>query len=85
MSPPAAGPASSQRLGLPLLVGVSRKSFIGELLGGAPPGQRGWGTAAACAVCIPHADILRVHDVAEMKQVALVADAIHRPVRDDDS
>ena len=34
--------------------------------------------AAACAACIPHADMLRVHDVAEMKQVALVADAIHR-------
>ena len=65
-------------LGLPLLVGVSRKSFIGSLLGGLPPKERGWGTAAACAACIPHADLLRVHDVAEMKQVAVVADAICR-------
>ena len=68
-------------LGLPLLVGVSRKSFIGKLLGDAPPKERGWGTAAACAACIPHADVLRVHDVAEMKQVATVVDAIHRPSR----
>jgi len=69
-------------LGLPLLVGVSRKSFIGALLGGVPPKQRGWGTAAACAACIPHADLLRVHDVAEIKQVVLVADAIHRQLSD---
>lgn len=68
-------------LGLPLLVGVSRKSFIGQLLGGAPPKERGWGTAAACAASIPHADLLRVHDVAQMKQVSVVADAIHRQRR----
>ena len=43
-----------------------------------PPKERVWGTAAACVAAIPHADILRVHDVAEMRQVVVVADAILR-------
>ncbi len=65
------------RLGYPLVVGASRKSFIGHLLGGAPAEARAWGTAAAVTASIlGGAHIVRVHDVAEMVQVARVADAI---------
>lgn len=66
-------------LGLPLLVGTSRKSFIGHILGQNNPKERVWGTAATCCVAIAQgADILRVHDVAAMSQVSQVADAIYR-------
>lgn len=66
-------------LELPLLVGTSRKSTIGALLGGVPPEERIFGTAATVALAIAAgADVVRVHDVAAMKQVALVADAIVR-------
>ncbi|HKV05186.1 MAG TPA: dihydropteroate synthase [Candidatus Acidoferrales bacterium] len=65
------------RLGFPLLVGSSRKAFIGKALGGAPEADRGWGTAATVAASIfGGAHIVRVHDVAEMAQVARVADAV---------
>lgn len=68
------------RLGFPLLVGTSRKTFIGRALGGAVESERAWGTAAAVAACIlGGAHIVRVHDVAEMAQVARVTDAILRP------
>jgi dihydropteroate synthase len=68
------------RLGYPLVVGVSRKSFIGWALGGKgeiwPPEKRAWGTAAALTTAILNgAHIVRVHDVQEMSQVARVADA----------
>lgn len=66
-------------LGYPLLVGPSRKSFIGTLTGGLPPDQRVEGTAAAVTACILNgADIVRVHDVRAMVRVARVADAIRR-------
>jgi dihydropteroate synthase len=66
-------------LGLPILVGTSRKSSIGAALGGAPVEERIFGTAASVAIAIANgADIVRVHDVAAMKQVAMVADAIVR-------
>lgn len=66
-------------LGYPLLVGPSRKSFIGQILDQPDPKQRVWGTAAACCGAIASgADILRVHDVAEMRDVCRVADAIWR-------
>jgi len=66
-------------LGLPLLVGTSRKSTIGLILGGAPVEGRLVGTAATTALAIAGgADIVRVHDVAAMKQAALVADAVVR-------
>jgi dihydropteroate synthase len=66
-------------LGLPVLVGTSRKSTIGAVLGGAPVEERLLGTAASVALAIANgADIVRVHDVREMKQVALVADVISR-------
>lgn len=64
----------------PLLLGPSRKSFIGKLLpGNPPPPERVWGTAAAVTACILYgADAVRVHDVAEMAQVAAVADALRQ-------
>jgi dihydropteroate synthase len=63
--------------GQPLLVGVSRKSFIGKVLGKERTEQRIWGTAAAVAWSVAHgANIVRVHDVAEMKQVAQMVEAI---------
>jgi dihydropteroate synthase len=69
------------KLGYPLLVGASRKGFIGATMGRhgkpAPPDQRLWGTAATVTACILlGAHIVRVHDVAEMAQVARVSDAI---------
>lgn len=68
------------RLGYPLLVGTSRKGFIGATLGGLPESERAWGTAATVAASIlGGAHIVRVHDVAEMAQVARVADAIADP------
>lgn len=66
-------------LGVPILVGVSRKSFIGRLVNQPDPKGRVWGTAAACCSAIAGtADILRVHDVFEMRDVCRVADAIWR-------
>jgi len=68
------------RLGFPLLVGTSRKGFIGKVLGGAPEGERLWGTAATVAASIlGGAHIGGVHDVAEMVQVARVTDAVLNP------
>ena len=65
-------------LGYPVLLGVSRKSFIGYTLD-LPPEERLEGTAAAVAIGIAHgADIVRVHDVAFMVRVARMADAIVR-------
>jgi dihydropteroate synthase len=61
----------------PILVGPSRKSFIGTVLGGLPPEERLFGTAAAVAAAVlAGAHIVRVHDVLEMTQVVRVADAI---------
>lgn len=66
-------------LGYPILVGVSRKSFIGRLLDRPNPKDRVWGTGAACAAAIVGgADILRVHDVREMHDICRVTDAIFR-------
>jgi dihydropteroate synthase len=68
------------RLGFPLLVGTSRKSFIGKALGEAAKDERAWGTAATVAASIlGGAHIVRVHDVAEMTQVARVTDAVINP------
>ena len=67
------------RLGCPLLVGTSRKTFIGKLLGGVGEDERAWGTAATVAAAVlGGAQIVRVHDVKEMKQVVRVAEAIRR-------
>ena len=70
-----------QTLDLPILVGVSRKSFMRPILNKADPKERVWGTAAACCGAIARgADILRVHDVSEIYDVMRVADAIERNV-----
>ena len=63
----------------PVLIGASRKAFIGKILEDESPGQRVEGTAAAVAISILKcANIVRVHDVKEMVKVAKVADAIKR-------
>jgi dihydropteroate synthase len=68
-----------RELGAAVLIGPSRKSFIGHILDQPDPSQRVWGTAAACCAAIAHqADILRVHDVQAMRDVSRVADAIWR-------
>lgn len=68
-----------QVLDLPILVGVSRKSFIGKILNQPDPDLRLWGTTAACCASIANgADILRVHDVAEIVDVSRVADVMFR-------
>jgi dihydropteroate synthase len=65
--------------GLPMLVGTSRKRFIGEILGGVPPSERVEGTAATVALAIAAgADVVRVHDVSAMIKTVRVADAIVR-------
>lgn len=66
-------------LDLPMLVGVSRKSFMRPILNKDNAKDRVWGTAAACYGSISRgADILRVHDVAQMHDICRVADAIER-------
>lgn len=68
-----------RELGYPLLVGVSRKSFIGRILDRPEPKDRVWGTGAACALAIVGgADLLRVHDVRQMWEICRVTDAIFR-------
>ena len=65
-------------LGFPTLLGTSRKSTIGKLTG-RDTGGRMFGTAATIALAVAaKIDIVRVHDVAEMRDVAIVADAIVR-------
>ena len=65
--------------GLPLLVGTSRKRFIGALLDGAAPDDRIEGTAATVALAIAAgADIVRVHDVTHISRTRRIADAIIR-------
>lgn len=67
-----------KKLGYPLLVGPSRKSFIGNILG-LPAEERLEGTLAAVTACIAGgADIVRVHDVREAVRASRVADAIYR-------
>jgi dihydropteroate synthase len=66
-------------LGVPILVGVSRKSFIGKILDRPDPKARGWGTAAAtCGAIAGGADVIRAHDFPEMWDVARVADTLWR-------
>jgi dihydropteroate synthase len=66
-------------IGRPVLVGLSRKSTIGVLTGGAPPGERLEGGLALAALAIRGgADIVRTHDVAATTRAARVADAVVR-------
>lgn len=65
--------------GIPWLLGSSRKNFIGKITGVTTPSERTWGTAATVAAAVQGgADIVRVHDAAEMSRVATMADAIWR-------
>jgi len=66
-----------RRLGHPLLVGVSRKSFIGKLTGQADPGARLSGSLSATAVAVYHgAALVRTHDVAATRDAVRVAEAL---------
>ena len=65
-------------VGLPLLVGVSRKSFIGELTGQAPGDRLEGSLAAAVAAAAKGADLVRVHDVRATRRSLAVADALLR-------
>jgi dihydropteroate synthase len=66
-------------LGKPIVVGVSRKAFIGKVLGDLPASERLEGTlAAVTAAVLNGADIVRVHDVKETVRAVKVADAIKR-------
>ncbi|KAM3511708.1 hypothetical protein MY11210_004665 [Beauveria gryllotalpidicola] len=67
-------------VGLPWLVGPSRKTFVGRVTAVEDPAARTWGTAAAVAAAVQGgADVLRVHDVEQMAAVAAMSDAIWRP------
>jgi dihydropteroate synthase len=66
-------------LRVPVLVGASRKRFIGQLTGVDDPAERVEGTAGAVAWCAAHGvDIVRVHDVRQIARVVAVVDAIAR-------
>ena len=65
--------------GFPWVVGASRKGFIGKITGVEQASERKWGTAATVVAAVQGgADVVRVHDVEEMGQVAAMADAIWR-------
>jgi len=73
------GLSKFRQMGHPLLVGPSRKAFIGAILDGAPEDDRLHGTAAVVTACVlGGAHVVRVHDVREMAKVVRVADAIKR-------
>lgn len=65
-------------LGAPILVGTSRKAFLGALTGGKPPAERVTASAASAAIAavLRGANVVRVHDVAETKDALAVADAV---------
>jgi dihydropteroate synthase len=70
---------SFRELGVPVLVGVSRKRFIGELSGAGDPADRLEGSVAAAVWCASNGvDVVRVHDVAATVRALRVADAIAR-------
>src|SRR5262249_26770451 len=64
-------------LGQPLLVGVSRKSFIGKITGRTDPAERLWGSLAATAIAVYNgAAVIRTHDVAATRDAIRMAEAI---------
>lgn len=66
-----------KKIGFPVLIGTSRKSFIGKILNKENPQDRIWGTGATCSYAITQgANILRVHDVEPIHDIAKVTDAI---------
>jgi len=71
-----------RELGYPVLVGPSRKAFLGVLTGIENPGERDIPTVGAvCAAAIRGADLVRVHDVSTVRPALLVADAVSRGLR----
>jgi len=72
--------ADLRQLGYPVLVGTSRKSFLGTLSGGKPAAERLWATlgSVAAVAALGGADVVRVHDVAEVKDALAVADAVRQ-------
>ncbi|HXW18788.1 MAG TPA: dihydropteroate synthase [Candidatus Acidoferrales bacterium] len=76
-----AGLPELRKLGCAILIGTSRKGFLGDTLG-KPAGERVWGTAATVAASILNgAHIVRVHDVEEMVQIARVTDRVLEAAR----
>jgi dihydropteroate synthase len=66
-------------LGRPVLVGPSRKRFVGEVAGGLPPEERLEGTLAACVIAhLRGARLFRVHDVGAARRALAVAEAVSR-------
>lgn len=78
-----AGLGRLRDLGRPICIGVSRKSFVGEIAGEADPGRRLPGSlAAAAAAVLGGAHLIRAHDVLDTVQAVRVAEAIRRsPIR----
>jgi dihydropteroate synthase len=75
----AALPELAARVEVPLLVGASRKSFLGRILGDAPVDAREEATLATTVWCFTHgASVVRVHDVAASSRAAGLLDAIER-------
>jgi dihydroneopterin aldolase / 2-amino-4-hydroxy-6-hydroxymethyldihydropteridine diphosphokinase / dihydropteroate synthase len=76
-------PRSNPLEGFPTLAGLSRKSFLGNLLGRkTDPQDRNWATAAAVTAAVQQgADVVRVHKVGDTRDVLRVADAVWRKVR----
>ena len=71
------GLSAFKSLGYPILLGTSRKGFIGHTLGGLPASERVEGTAATVTIGITQgANIVRVHDVKEMVRVCRMTDAL---------
>jgi len=71
--------ARLRQLGQPLLVGISRKSFIGKLTGRSDPAERLYGSLAAAAIAVLHgAALVRTHDVAATVDVVRVAERMRR-------
>ncbi|KAG2446165.1 hypothetical protein HXX76_000760 [Chlamydomonas incerta] len=78
-SPGADGGSSSRLWGGPLLVGPSRKRFLGSLTGREVAAERDAATAAACVVAVAAgADVMRVHNVRDVRDALCVADAVYR-------
>jgi len=75
--------AKSGLEGYPVLVGTSRKAYLGQLTGKTMAKDREWATAAAVSVAIQqNADIIRVHKVDAHKDVLMISDAIYRTPKD---
>jgi dihydropteroate synthase len=72
-----------KRFGLPVLIGASRKGFIGSVLGLPDPGDRLFGTAAVSALCADRGvEIVRVHDVLENRRTVDMIDAVRRRINE---